>query len=43
MLKEVQRKVVLDHHQDDSMKQHSVVTSVRKQDRIAITDIQLNQ
>ena len=27
LLKEVQRKVVLDHHQDDSMKQHSVMTS----------------
>ena len=27
ILKEVWRKVVLDHHQDDSMKQHSVMTS----------------
>ena len=27
MLKEVRRKVFLHHHQDDSMKQHSVMTS----------------
>ena len=27
MLKEVRRKVVLDHHQDDSMKQYSIMTS----------------
>ena len=27
MLIEVRRKLVLKHHQDDSMKQHSVITS----------------
>ena len=27
ILKEVRKKVVLDHHQDDSMKQHSVITN----------------
>ena len=41
MLKEVRRKVVLDHHQDGSMKQHSVMTSFcAEEEKIAETSSQ---
>ena len=37
LLKEVQRKVTLDHHQDDLMKQHSVMTSFCAKEEIIAT------